>query len=220
MPVTRTSARKKSRVRTRVPRRVCRTPRQARAQDTVDSLLSATKTLLIRGGAEAATTNAIAKLAGVSIGSLYQYFPSREALIAELSRRHAAKVLELIFAEMHALLGTSIRVGARRMIQLMIDVHRQDPELHQAIEACHPGLGARAQLLEVEAEVMGLARAYLEQHRDELVVDDLDRAAFVVVTVLESVTHDACVRRPDLMESDALVEDVTRLVLGYLTGHP
>jgi AcrR family transcriptional regulator len=210
----------RSATRTKSPRRDYRKPRQARAKETVDALLVATKNLLVRGGVEAATTNAIAELAGVSIGSLYQYFPSREAIISELSRQHVAQVLTLIFAEVDALVGTSLRVGARRLIQLMIDVHRQDPELHSAIEASHPRLAARAQLAQVEAEVMATARAYLDSHRDELVVTDLDRAAFVVVTTIEAVTHEAAHRRPGLLESDVLVDDITRLVLGYLTGRP
>jgi AcrR family transcriptional regulator len=197
---------------------VRRTPSQSRAQETVDALLTATKTLLIRGGMEAATTNAVAKLAGVSIGSLYQYFPSREALIAELSRRHVERVLSLIFGEIDALLGTSIHVGARRLIKLMVDIHRQDPELHAAIEAVQPGLGARAQLAQMEAQVMSMARAYLERHRAELVVSDLDRATFVVVTTVEALTHDTCLRRPELLEGDAMVEDIARMLLGYLTG--
>jgi AcrR family transcriptional regulator len=201
-------------------RRSRREPRQARARDTVDALLVATKTLLVRGGVERTTTNAIAHLAGVSIGSLYQYFPSREAIIAELSRRHVAQVLTLIFAEVDALAGTNLRVGARRLIQLMIDIHRQDPELHSAIEASHPRLGARAQLAQVKAQVMATALAYLESHRAELVVDDLDRASFVVVTTIEALTHEAAFCRPDLLERAALVDDLTRLVLGYLTGQP
>lgn len=195
-----------------------RTPSQARAQETVDALLTATKTLLIRGGMEAATTNAVAKLAGVSIGSLYQYFPSREALIAELSRRHVERVLGLIFGEIDALLGTSIHVGARQLIKLMVDIHRQDPELHAAIEAVQPGLGARAQLMQMEAQVMNMARAYLERHRAELVVTDLDRAAFIVVTTVEALTHDTCLRRPDLLEGEGMVDDIARMLLGYLTG--
>ena len=211
---------KKQGARTRAAPRNYRTPRQARAQETVEALLIATKTLLVRGGVEAATTNAVARLAGVSIGSLYQYFPSREALILELSRRHVARVLELIFAEVNALLGESLRVGARRLIRLMIEVHCQDPGLHNAIEASHPGLGARAQMVEVEAQVMSTARAYLARHAAELVVEDLDRAAFVVVTVVESLTHDACLKRPDLLEDEKFIDDVSRLVLGYLTGVP
>jgi AcrR family transcriptional regulator len=198
--------------------REVRVPQQSRAHETVDALLTATKTLLIRGGVEAATTNAVARLAGVSIGSLYQYFPSREALIAELSRRHVAEVLRLIFGEMEALLDTSIHVGARRLIRLMLQVHRKDPEFHAAIEASHPGLAARAQLAQVESQVMSVARAYLEHHRDELVVADLDRATFIVVTTVEALTHDACLKRPEWLDDEGFIDDVSRMILGYLTG--
>jgi hypothetical protein len=126
----------------------------------------------------------------------------------------------LIFAEVDAVADRDLRVGGRRLIKLMIDVHARSPELHAAIEASHPELAARALLDEVEAQVMATARGYLERHRAELVVDDLDRAAFVVVTTIEALTHEAARRRPELLSGDLLVEDIARLVLGYLTGKP
>jgi hypothetical protein len=71
--------------------------------------------------------------------------------------------------------------------------------------------------MQMDEQVMSMARAYLERHRAELVVTDLDRASFVVVTTVEALTHDACLKRPDLLENDAMVDDITRLILGYLT---
>src|SRR5690242_13183136 len=74
------------RVRSRKPRR--RRPVQARSMATVDALLSAVAQILVAGGYEGATTNHIARRAGVSVGSLYQYFPDKKALMNELLARH------------------------------------------------------------------------------------------------------------------------------------
>ena len=65
-----------------------RRPRQARAQATVDAIIQATARVLIEDGYDRASTNRIAQAAGVSIGSLYQYFPSKEALVAALVEEH------------------------------------------------------------------------------------------------------------------------------------
>lgn len=65
-------------------------PRQERSQAVVETILAATQALLLRGGLPKLTTNAIAAEAGLSIGSLYQYFPNKEAIILELAKRWLA----------------------------------------------------------------------------------------------------------------------------------
>jgi AcrR family transcriptional regulator len=87
--------------RTAAPRR---RPAQSRSQFTVDALFEATLHLLAEGGEEALTTNRIAERAGVSIGTLYQYFPTREAIVDAIVRRRRTAVIE----QMDGLLG---RVG-------------------------------------------------------------------------------------------------------------
>jgi len=67
-----------------------KTPRQERSRSTVEALLEATTDILIRQGYAKLTTNRIAERAGVNIASLYQYFPGKEAIVAELRRRHGA----------------------------------------------------------------------------------------------------------------------------------
>jgi len=70
----------------------------------------------------------------------------------------------------------------------------------------------------VSDKINAMAIAYLQRHRAALVVSDLPRAAFVLLGSIEAVTHNAVLTRPDLLAGDALVDDLTRLVLGYLTG--
>src|SRR5262245_37742302 len=69
---------------------------QERSRATVDALLEATARILIREGYDRASTNRIAHVAGVSIGSLYQYFPSKEALVAALIDRHKQEIIQLL----------------------------------------------------------------------------------------------------------------------------
>jgi len=64
-----------------------RTPRQGRALATVDSILEAAAQVLQRAGADGFNTNAVAERAGVSIGTLYQYFPDKEAILVAVARR-------------------------------------------------------------------------------------------------------------------------------------
>ncbi len=69
-----------------------RQPTQNRAQETVKAILDAVIRLLKRSGASAITTNSIAESAGVSIGSIYQYFPNKRAIFVALHERHIEQV--------------------------------------------------------------------------------------------------------------------------------
>src|SRR6476620_3683107 len=66
-------------------------PRQERSRATVEAILEAATDILLRQGAGRLTTNRIAQRAGVNIASLYQYFPGKHGILAELQRRHGAE---------------------------------------------------------------------------------------------------------------------------------
>src|SRR6516225_8057892 len=73
-----------------------RRPVQVRAKVTVDAMLDAAVRLLKRNGISSVTTNRVAETAGVSIGSVYQYFPNKHALFVALHTRHIEQVNDVI----------------------------------------------------------------------------------------------------------------------------
>jgi AcrR family transcriptional regulator len=192
---------------------------QERSRSTVDALLEATTRILIKEGYDRASTNRIAEVAGVSIGSLYQYFPSKEALVAAVVDRHTQELSEVTRNALLKVAARPIEVAAREFVSVAIDAHRVNPKLHGVLAEQIPRVG---RLENIEANVRDgyvLVRGYLEAHRDEIDVADLDLAAFVVVTVVEALTHAAVLRRPDILANGNarhFVDDVTRLVVRYL----
>ncbi len=190
---------------------------QERSRLTVAVLVEATARVLVKEGYENASTNKIAAAAGVSIGSLYQYFPSKEALVAAVIERHKLDMMQLFRTALAEVLQQPVEVAARELVTVMIEAHRVDPKLHRVLVEQVP----RAGRLEVEAfdrEACALIRAYLEGHRSELKVADLDMAAFICVTTVESLTHAAVVHRPDALTDKigVFIEDLTRLIVQYL----
>src|SRR5438552_3934720 len=93
-------------------------PRQARSQATVDAILEATTRILLKQGFDSLTTNAAAAAAGVSIGSLYQYFPNKEALVAALIERHVETMNASIFAELAAVATLPLAEAVYRVVEL------------------------------------------------------------------------------------------------------
>lgn len=195
-----------------------RSPVQSRSKQTVEAILEAAYVLVKERGLGDTTTNAVAQKAGVSIGSLYQYFDNLDGIVAELSRRHVEASLTKVFAEAHALASEPLEPGARKLIRMLVQSHREDPVFHRMLETARPAVAVRAQFVRFEDQVMAATNAYLSAHREELVVEDLSRAAFVVVRTIEGLTSHAALERPALLEDDVLVEDLTRLLVGYLTG--
>ena len=197
-----------------VPRKM---PKQQRSKDTVDEILAATARVLVKEGFDRASTNRIAEQAGVSIGSLYQYFPSKEALVAALVERHIETMSERLQAEMVALAEAPLAVAVRRMVTLMLDAHAIEPELHRVLNEQVPRVGRLHRVHEVEARMQRLGRTYFESRRAELRPGlDLDTAAFVVVQTIEALTHGAMIHGDVAPPRDALVGEITTLVLRYL----
>ncbi|KRC79627.1 TetR/AcrR family transcriptional regulator [Sphingomonas sp. Root241] len=191
---------------------------QKRSQATVDTLLDATARVLVREGYDRASTNRIAAVAGVSIGSLYQYFPGKEALVTALVARHNREMLALLRGAMAAVATLSVAEAVRLLVAAMIDAHRVDPELHRIFDEQVPRMGQLAGIEAIEQETFALVRAFFEARHDEITVRDLDTATYICVTSVETLTHDFVIRRPEASaaEQAAMVEEITRLLVGYL----
>jgi AcrR family transcriptional regulator len=181
-------------------------------------VLEAAAQVLVEEGYDRASTNRIAKVAGVSVGSLYQYFPSKEALVIALFRRHSDEMLSLLEDCVTRLWDEPLDVAVRTYVQSMLAAHRLDPELHRALvqQVLHLGLEHVRQIQERAAVVV---RAYLERHKAALLPKDLDMAAYLLVSCVESATHAAILGEAHHRLADpSLEEELVALILRYLTG--
>ena len=193
---------------------------QERSRATVDALVDATARILVREGFDKASTNRIAEVAGVSVGSLYQYFPSKEALVAAVIERHQQEILQLVRGELAKVANQPIERGIRTLVAMAVKAHRLDPKLHRVLAEQIPRVGKLEKVETFNRGNYALFKAYLESHRAEIRTADLELAAFVCVTSIEALTHTAVLHH-DIVSDEAtvaLVDEATRLVVGYLTG--
>ncbi|HUN53497.1 MAG TPA: TetR/AcrR family transcriptional regulator [Candidatus Sulfotelmatobacter sp.] len=200
-------------------------PRKAAAQQrsraTVEALVEATARILVREGFDKASTNRIAEVAGVSVGSLYQYFPGKEALVAAVVERHQQEIMLMVRAELAGVLAEPVEKSVRKLVAAAVKAHRVDPALHRVLAEQIPRVGKLEKLETFNRENYGLFRTYLESHRDEIRVDDLELAAFVCVTAIEALTHNAVLHGGATLAGEgaaSLIDEATRLVVGYLQG--
>lgn len=194
---------------------------QDRSRATVDALIEATARILVREGFDKASTNRIAELAGVSVGSLYQYFPSKEALVAAVIERHQQDIMQTVRGELVQVMTEPVEIAMRKVVALAVKGHRVNPKLHRVLAEQIPRVGKLEDVDVLNRENFGLFKAYLESRRDELSVDDLELASFVCVTAIEALTHNAVLHHPEVFSDkamEALIDAGARLVIGYLKG--
>lgn len=194
---------------------------QDRSRATVDALIEATARILVREGFDKASTNRIAELAGVSVGSLYQYFPSKEALVAAVIERHQRDIMQAVRGELAQVMTEPVEIAIRKIVSLAVKGHRVNPRLHRVLAEQIPRVGKLEDVDVLNRENFGLFKAYLESRRDELRVDDLELASFVCVTAIEALTHNAVLHHPEMFSDkamEALIDAGARLVIGYLKG--
>lgn len=191
-------------------------PLQERSRETVDVLLTTTARVLIEVGYDRASTNRIAEEAGISIGSLYQYFPNKEALVAELIRRQADKELQIITEHMLAVQNMPLAEATPRFIRALLAAHRVQPKLHKVLMEQVPRVGALKNVREVERRVGELLHAQLKARRPRIRPRNLDHAVFIVLHAVEAVTHAAVLERPDYLEDEKLIAELSDLILRYL----
>ncbi|SDE57929.1 transcriptional regulator, TetR family [Salipiger thiooxidans] len=111
-----------------------KTPRQSRSRASYEAVLTAAAQILEREGMAGLNTNAVAERAGVSVGTLYQYFPGKEAIAAELVRRIKAQLLDDLTGALVAARGRSLREAAQIILSASIRHHARAPELSRELE--------------------------------------------------------------------------------------
>ena len=207
-----------------MPNKVLTNPRKSASQErsrlTVNALLEATARILIREGYDKASTNRIAEVAGLSVGSLYQYFPSKEALVAALIDRHNLEVMQAVQGELAAAANLPLANAVRQLVAVAVKAHRIDPKLHRVLAEQIPRVGKLEKLESFNQQNYVLFENYLKEHRHEIRAVDLKLAAFVCVTSIEALTHAAVLHRKISgdKEMEAVIAQTTRLIVGYLTG--
>lgn len=193
-----------------------RQPRQVRSQQMVEAILEATARVLAERGYAATNTNLVAERAGVSVGSVYQYFPNKDALLTALHERHAAQMHGVIVGVLGAAHPRSLKGHIEAMVQALLAAHQVAPALHKVLEREFPFLDAPRDQSPADAEIFRRVRALLEEHRAQIGPRNLDLATWTVLQVMESLVHAAVIEPPQMFSARELERTIAAVVLGYL----
>jgi AcrR family transcriptional regulator len=144
-------------------------PRQARSLATVEVILAAAARVLSRESLAGFNTNRVAEVAGVSVGSVYQYFPNKAALVVALIEREQARLAEGLEAAVASVSDAPLLEGLSRLARLAIEQQFQDPVFAAALDHEERRLPLGTRLASSESRLVGAILKFLEDHRDELI---------------------------------------------------
>lgn len=193
-----------------------KSPRQARSRSTVDAILEASQRVFGEAGLEGTTTR-IAHVAGVSIGSLYQYFPGKESIFGALVARAVDEDLARIEAAVARTRGAPAEVTIRAMIEAALVVPRARPRFFHFLMLHLPVLGHTAEARRLEAALVRIVRGVIDDH-PEMEIADPDLIAVASVGALRGLVDHVARVRPEDLPTEALLETCVRLVAGYLAA--
>ena len=192
-------------------------PRQQRSQQTVAAILEATGRILVDEGYAKLNTNRVAEVAGVSIGSLYQYFPNKQALVLALAKSHLGREIERLAGMTAELQELPLAEATRKCIRALFEAFTVDVELHRALVTDVVNLGEPL-VYELQAKAELAVRLALERRRDEILPKDLDLAAFFLVSAVDSIVIRGLTLAGDRFSLKTLEDEIYELVLRYLVG--
>lgn len=190
-----------------------RKPRQARAEETVSAILEAAAQILETGGLPTFTTNAVAERAGVSIGTLYQYFADKQALLRAIAEREMTVTLAAVAKALRSDPQASVETRVRAMVHAIVHAFAGRQRARKAVVQAVLLQGNAAEILApvaafmtaTEAQERGLARLSPEQR-------------FVVSRALMGTIRAAVLEEQPFFKSRSFEDELVRLVMSYLAA--
>jgi AcrR family transcriptional regulator len=187
-------------------------PSQERSRATYDVIVDAAARVLERQGYAALTTNHVAKTAGVAVGSLYEYFDTKDAIVAEVVRRTVATVASEITAEYAAALRGSFDRNFRRFVHALFAAVEKRARLVRVVWHDVPFLWEIEEIQRLPELLLGIVRVGIPGATGSWVVRDPEAATFLLTVMVSSAVVESVITRPPQLTLAQLEEALTRFL--------
>lgn len=189
-------------------------PVQSRSTETVRAILEASARILESSGIGRFNTNAVAERAGVSIGSLYQFFPGKDAILAALIEQQESAMLARFQSTFEQIQSLSLDACLRALTRTLVEVHRERWKLHRLLEAEEGRLLGGAERGPLYPVLHASLADLLRKHHRSLSIRNILESAHDVIWIARAVIHGALSRGESCWPS--IERRLLRAVHGYL----
>ncbi|MEU7221569.1 TetR/AcrR family transcriptional regulator [Nocardia iowensis] len=203
-----------------MPPKTRKTPQQQRSRAMVQRIVDAGQAVLIEHGYDGASTNRIAVAAGISPGSLYQYFPGKDAIVTAVIERYNSEVASRVHSSVLAQLHQPPETAVPATISALLDALGSHPALLRAVIEQTPRLSGDNAVFAFEQQIGEMARVALTMHQDSLPDDvDFDAASWMLVRAVEHLAIRYILDQP-AVSRERFLADITRLILNFFRPAP
>jgi len=193
-----------------------RRPTQDRSIAMVNRILEATETVLMELGYDNASTNKIAKQAGISVGTLYHYFPNKKSVVAAVIERFARGAEKAIMTRLMELIGESYSTLSRAVLETYIDFLEQQPQLLRVIVEQTPKIGDSHKISSIEKGIAASARRYLTYNQKKLGIENIEAATFLSINTISLLCNRIVLDPPDGVSTQVLIDEIHKMLIRYI----
>ncbi len=195
------------------PRRV---PRQPRSRDTLDAIFEAMMDVLAKADKDDPSVQTIADRAGVSVGSLYQYFPSKQALASALLRFHLQQRMDSLERDFAEVRGMSAEAAAERLVEKLIGAKTVRVRIEHAMVRYFCRVGDLYTLTEFDGQMNAMVERLLTELGPQIRPVNIEIAAFLISNTLRTAALLTIVQKPERLTDPAFKSELTQMVVSYL----
>lgn len=193
-------------------------PQQPRSRATVAVILDAAIRVLDRQGLDALTTSRVAEVAGVSVGTLYQYFAHRDAIIAALQDRELERASAMLERVLQAAGPLSDQQLARAIVEELLGLYRAAPALHRVLAASGLSFAPPERVVAFDTRSVAVLKAFLGLAGSRIRQTNLEAAAFVIYQSVRASMLAYFLEAPPGVDDRVLVDELTELIVRYLSA--
>ncbi len=191
-------------------------PVQRRSQATVDAILDAAAQVLRKKGYAKTTTNTIAERAGVSIGSLYEYFPNKDAVFAALQEKlHRAQFASVI-SQISIAATASAKDVIEKVLSARISSALEQPDIVTILEEQVPAQVFQAQRAKDFEDFSQIMAAFAETHADQIRIKHIDTAISLGIQMVDLTIRHLASHQPDLLRDPNVLHELTDMMCRYI----
>ena len=191
-------------------------PSQGRSRVTVDAILQSAAVILKETDYAKFNTNLVAERAGISIGSLYQYFPNKDSLIVALHKKHTQHIGDILRTVIDSQNAQTLKQRIESLVDGVIAAHSFEPELHKLLEKKLPFFDINS--VEDETGIRQEIFRLVELHQEEIVEKNKPLIVWMILQLLESLIHAAVLEPPvNNVKPQELRNAIIQSIYRYLT---
>ncbi|QBF28425.1 TetR/AcrR family transcriptional regulator [Pseudomonas tructae] len=185
----------------------------------VETILKTTAKIVVKHGYAGTNTNLVAQRAGVSVGSVYQYFPNKDSLIAALYERHALSMNRVILDVAGQYEVADLQAHIKLLVRALLQLHLQEPQLHRLLDKDFAFLSNESSEHQYKARISESIECLLQRWSHQLAHSSLQAAAWLTAQMITSMVKAYILDAPQISQMQ-IEQAISCSVIGLLCSTP